>query len=78
MKNEAKITTIKIYKKTKESLDILRGKRESYDMAIQKLIEERQEKRLRAELEEAYRSLGKEDLEILEEWENASAEVHDQ
>ncbi len=69
------ITTIKLHKRTKHALDRLRLKRDSYDLAIQKLIFQVMHDNLKKKLIEGYSSLGKEDLAILNEWETASNEL---
>lgn len=68
-------TTIKLYKNTKSVLDSLRQKNESYDEVITKIISELRNKNLKKELIEAYKSMSKEDLKILEDWETTSKEV---
>ena len=69
------ITTIKLQKSTKSELDQLKLKSESYNVAIKRLISNARDSNLKAELIEAYKSMGKKDLELLEEWEQASSEV---
>ena len=69
------ITTIKLQKSTKSELDQLKLKFESYNAAIKRLISNARNSNLKAELIEAYKSMGEKDLELLEEWEQASNEV---
>lgn len=69
------VTTIKLHKGTKSALDEIRYQNESYDDIINKLISEIRNKNLKKELITAYKSMGKEDLKILEEWEVASKEI---
>lgn len=69
------VTTIKLHKRTKLALDEIKAGSETYDEFISKLISEMRNYRLKSELVAAYRSLGKKDLEMLEEWETASAKV---
>ena len=69
------ITTIKLQKSTKSELDQLKLKSESYNAAIKRLISNARNSNLKAELIEAYKSMGKKDLELLEEWEQASNEL---
>ncbi len=69
------MTTIKLQKTTKSSLDRLKNKNESYDQLIQKILSETKKKNLRKRLIEGYKAMGKQDLEILREWETASAEI---
>lgn len=69
------ITTVKLHKGTKSALDELRNKSESYDDLITKLIYIAKNKDLKKKLIEAYKSIGKKDLEILKEWEVASKEI---
>ena len=69
------ITTIKLQKSTKLELEQLKLKSESYNAAIRRLISNARNSSLEAELIEAYKSMGKKDLEFLEEWEKASNEV---
>ena len=68
-------TTIKLHKRTKSALDELRSENESYESVISKLIMQARNKNLKNELIAAYKQLGKEELEILNEWEAASQEV---
>ncbi len=68
-------TTIKIHKTTKFILDEFRNENESYDKAIIKIIEKIKNKNLTKNLIEAYKNMGKKDLEILNEWETASKEL---
>lgn len=69
------VTTIKLEKSTKSELDRLKIKSESYDAAIKRLVSKERNSRLREELVEAYKAMGKEDLKLLEEWEQASNEL---
>lgn len=69
------ITTIKLQKSTKLELERLKNKSESYNTAIKRLISDAINSNLKADLIEAYKSMGKKDLEMLEEWEQASNEV---
>ena len=71
------ITTIKLQESTKSELEQLKDKSESYDSAIKRLLSSLKNSNLKAELIEAYQSMGKKDLKILEEWEQASSEVED-
>ena len=68
-------TTIKLHKSTKSALDKLRKENESYENVISKLISQAENKGLKDELIAAYKQVGREDLEILAEWENASREA---
>ncbi len=69
------ITTIKLEKSTKSELDHLKLKSESYNEAISRLISDARNSGLKEELVEAYKSMGKKDLELLNEWENSSSEL---
>ena len=69
------ITTIKLGKSTKSELDRLKLKSESYDAAIKRLVSKERNSRLKEELIEAYKAIGRKDLELLGEWEQASNEV---
>ena len=69
------ISTIKLHKSTKSALDNLKDKFESYDKTIKRLISSVENSNLRAELIDAYKSMGKEDLQYLEEWNHASKEM---
>ena len=71
------VTTIKLRKSTKSSLDSLKGKSESYDAAIRKIVYLARNKNLKPELIEAYRSMGSKDLELLQDWEQASTNLDD-
>lgn len=68
-------TTVKIMRKTKTALDELKSGRDSYDDVIAKLIENNRKKELRKELVRGYKSIGKEELEMLNDWDSASADV---
>lgn len=67
------ITTIKLQKSTKSELNHLKLESESYNAAIKRLISDARNSNLKAELIEAYKCMGKKDLEFLEEWERASS-----
>ena len=69
------VTTVKIGKRTKAALDGLKSEKETYDEVISKLVLQARNKTMKSELVEAYKSLGKSELKILEEWESASAEL---
>lgn len=69
------ITTIKLQKSTKSELNQMKLKSESYNSAIKRLISDSKNSSLKAELIEAYKDMGKKDLELLEEWEQTSSEV---
>ena len=69
------ITTIKLEKNTKSELDQLKLKSESYNAAIKRLISNARNSSLKSELIEAYKGMSSKDLELLEEWEQASNEV---
>ncbi|MBS3168736.1 hypothetical protein J4216_06420 [Candidatus Woesearchaeota archaeon] len=68
-------TTIKLSKNTKSALDSLKTSNETYEDVISNLISEKKRKTLKDDLIEAYKSRGKQDLRILEEWESASANI---
>ncbi len=69
------ITTVKIHKNTKAILDTLKNDSETYENIINRLISERINRNMRKELIKAYKSMGKKELTILEEWETASNEL---
>ena len=69
------ITTIKLQKSIKSELERLKLKSESYNTAIKRLISDARNSNLKAELIKAYKDMGKKDLELLEEWEQASGEL---
>ncbi|MEK6983321.1 MAG: hypothetical protein AABX33_02010 [Nanoarchaeota archaeon] len=69
------ITTIKLKKNTKSALNHLKEGSESYDSAISRLISSVGNANLKAELIEAYKNMGKKDLQFLEEWNIASKEL---
>ena len=71
------ITTIKLQKSTKSALDSLKVESESYDSAIRKLISNASNSNLKVKLIEAYRSMGRKELQLLQEWEDTSSEVED-
>jgi len=68
-------TTVKIHKNTKFALESLKRDGETYEEIINRLISEKLNKNMKKELIDAYKNMGKKDLEILEEWENASNEL---
>ena len=69
------ITTIKLEKSTKSELEQLKLKSESYNAAIKRLISNARNSSMKSELIEAYKSMDYKNLELLEEWEQASNEV---
>ena len=69
------ITTIKLEKSTKSELDRLKHESESYNVAIKRLISNTMNSNLKSELIEAYKGLGRKDLGLLKEWEQASNEM---
>lgn len=69
------ITTIKLQKSTKSELNQLKLKSESYNATIKRLISDARNSNLKEELIEAYEGMGSKDLELLEEWEQASSEL---
>ena len=71
----SEITTIKLEKSTKSELDRLKLKSESYNAAIKRLISDARNSNLKAELIGAYKGMDRKDLELLEEWEQASSEL---
>ncbi len=72
------VTTVKIRDSTKMALDGMKKDRESYDEVIERLIAQIKNKSPKKELIEGYKSMGKEDLELLEEWDSISAEIDDE
>ena len=68
-------TTVKLHKSTKSILDKFKDKGESYDVVIKRLISNLKKINLKEELIEAYKSMSKNDLKILKEWENTSNEI---
>ncbi len=71
----AEVTTVKLNKRTKATLDELKGERETYDDVISKLVSQVRVKSMKAELAEEYKKLGKDDLRLMQEWETASSEL---
>ena len=71
------VTTIKLQKSTKSALDNLKANSESYDAAIKRLIVTLSNTNLKGRLIEAYKNMGKSDVQLLKEWEKASNEVED-
>ena len=69
------VTTIKLYKSTKFTLDSLRENNETYDDIITKIIIKLRDKNLKMDLIEAYKKTAERDLKIVNEWENASKEL---
>jgi len=70
-----KVTTIKLYTRTKSALDKLRNERESYDAVINKLVAQVRNKNLDKDLVEGYKAIGEEELKSLSEWESASSNI---
>lgn len=68
-------TTIKLHSRTKSELDKLKEDNESYESVISKLILQAKNKDLKEKLIAAYKQVGKDELEILDEWESASQEI---
>ena len=71
----ASVTTVKLNKRTKVALEELKSERETYDDVINKLVLQAKRKTIAVELAKEYKSLGKEDIELLQEWETASSEI---
>lgn len=69
------LTTVKLQGRTKAALDVLKSERETYDQVISKLASQARGKAVKSELVEAYKSVGKGELKILEDWEAASTEL---
>ncbi len=69
------VTTIKLQQKTKKELDGFRKHGESYDVALQKLLERNKNRKLRQELTEAYKKQSNSDRAIAAEWDAVSLEV---
>ena len=70
-----KITTIKLQKNTKNRLDKHKAANESYDEVIKELMRIAEQMEMKKKLIEYYQSLGKNDLDLLREWEVASNEL---
>ena len=68
------ITTIKLHKRTKTSLERFRQKNESYDKTVKRLLSIA--KHIKPKLIEGYKRMGKQDLKLLKEWEGASHEIN--
>ncbi len=71
-------TTVKIRESTKSALDEIKNERESYDEVIGKLLSLAKNRSLKEQLIEGYKARRKEDLEILKEWEGASAKIDEE
>ena len=69
------ITTIKLQKNTKMQLDKMKTQHDTYDALIRRLVAREKQKHLRNSLINAYKELGKDQLETLREWEPASNEA---
>ena len=69
------ITTIKLEKSTKSELDHIKLKSESYNAAIKRLISHANNSSIKEDLIEAYKVMGRKDLELLDEWEKTSSEI---
>jgi hypothetical protein len=69
------ITTIKLRKGTKSSLDHFKKKEESYDRAIKRMLVAVRQKRLREQLAEGYKEAARRDKHLVNEWEAASREI---
>lgn len=68
-------TTIKLHKETKLQLNRIKRGSDSYDRVIRKLIVKEKQIHLKEDLINSYKKLGKEDLDMVNEWEAASKEV---
>lgn len=73
----SKMTTVKLSVRTKTALNELKSERETYDQVISKLTVQAKEKTLKSDLVAAYKSLGKDELKILEDWEASSNELEE-
>ncbi len=69
------ITTVKLQKSTKNSLDEVRRQGESYEAVIKNLLQEHKMKNIKETLKEGYQTRGAEDSETLKEWEPSSHEL---
>ena len=69
--------TIKLHEDTKQSLDSLKTRHESYDQIISNLLAERKHKYLKRRLIESYKSRSSKDIELLKEWDQASNELEE-
>ena len=69
------VTTVKISKTTKATLDNFRHKDESYDKTIARLLKENNKKDLKKRLIEGYKARAKEDLKIAHEWRFVTGEI---
>ncbi|MEK6809619.1 MAG: hypothetical protein AABY40_03020 [Nanoarchaeota archaeon] len=65
-------TTIKVYLKTKHTLDDIKQEQETYDQVISRLVAQTRKKNLVKELIEAYQSKAGEDRKTAQEWDAAS------
>ncbi|MBI2176077.1 hypothetical protein HYU40_01850 [Candidatus Woesearchaeota archaeon] len=73
----SKMTTVKLQIRTKATLDELKDEGETYDAVISKLASQAKEKILKSELAKAYKSLDRDELKILEDWEASSNELEE-
>jgi len=71
------VTTVKLHRNTKEALDFLKVDGESYDGALKRILSPLKDKEKKKQLIESYKQMGKEELEILHEWESTSGEIDD-
>jgi len=69
------VTTVKLRKSTKSELDKLMQDRQSYDDVIRMLVSKIRDSKLERQLIQGYSSLGKDELQILKEWDYASSET---
>ena len=69
------VTTVKIHKNTKSSLDKIKASGESYDDVISRLVAVKLNEGLKKRLIEGYKNSKKRDLDVVKEWESSSNEV---
>ena len=76
LKYTMNITTIKLRKTTKDSLEKLRDSDESYDATVRRLIAQSLQEKISQELREGYQNKSSADEELIQVWEGTNA-THD-
>ncbi len=66
---------VKLHKETKNVLDKLKQRRESYDHIIRRLLSHEKKKSLKKDLIAAYKSMTPDEFDEFQEWEPASSEA---
>ena len=62
------VTTIKIHEDTKQHLDVIKQKRESYDDTIQRILLIESKRKLSEQLIQGYKSMTTKEFDEFKEW----------